>query len=193
MNHTYKTLQQRQHSLSILNAMVVAELAFADQSRICDPRQNHCKSNSIPCKTSPSTSIFLCTVFSFTIPLTQEIPKMHSHLQFLLFFLLGEVERKKENASKYSKQQVNIFHLLLAKPRADSRPLQTTSICLHPRQKGKRAKHGGLMIGVWVSNQDSPTNTQSWASVLRAVKKWRDMKEIYMSPPNGCFCLDREQ
>lgn len=80
---------------------------------------------------------------------------MHSHLQFLLFFLLGEVERKKENASKYSKQQVNIFHLLLAKPRADSRPLQTTSICLHPRQKGKRAKHGGLMIGVWVSNQDS--------------------------------------
>lgn len=49
------------------------------------------------------------------------------------------------------------------------------------------------MIGVWVGNQDSPTNSQSWASAPQAVKKWKDLKVFYRIPLKGCFCLDRER
>lgn len=66
-------------------------------------------------------------------------------------------------------------------------------MCLHPRRRGKGAKCSGLMIGVWVENQDSPTDSQSWASAPQAVKKWEDLEAFYRIPPNGCFCPDRER
>lgn len=45
----------------------------------------------------------------------------------------------------------------------------------------------------WVSNQDSPTKSQFWVSSPQAARKWKDVKDFFVSPLNGCFCLDGEE
>lgn len=112
--------------------------------------------------------------------------------QFHFFFLLEGGERKNENANKLRQVASKFFSSSTCKANA-LYPTATNYFHVSPseakRKKGQMFRPDDRSLGLKprLSNQVSVLGV-----CPQAVKRWKDLKEFYVSPLNGCFCLDRE-